>query len=228
MTWHRRLFAGACVALLATATAAPALAGQIFFGEDFWTPGNPYPIPHPHSDQARDAFLAALISFGTESFEEYPSPTHTPLLIDFDGMATAVVTGDAIVRATTGFDRYPISGSNVLEAAFGEFTFTFGSPVAAFGFYGTDVGDVLDQPLVLTFFHVSGPAQTVTVPMSFDSGSRNASVLFFGLVDPLNPFTAVTFANGASDYNGFDDITMGVARVDPIFRDGFESGSRQP
>jgi hypothetical protein len=83
--------------------------------------------------------------------------------------------------------------------------------VAAFGFYGIDIGD-FGGGLRLNL--VGGGAQLVNVPNTQgSSGSTDGSVLFFGFVNnnPLETVTSIDFltSTGQGDVFAFDDMTIG-------------------
>ena len=100
-------------------------------------------------------------------------------------------------RVTNNFDTTSASFSVDLTA-----------PVAAFGFYGVDIGD-FNGKLTLTL--ANGGTETFSVPNTVSSLS--GSVLYYGIIasDPSEVFTQVTFGNTAagSDVFGFDNLTIG-------------------
>jgi hypothetical protein len=86
--------------------------------------------------------------------------------------------------------------------------------VSAFGFFGIDIGDFDGQVTATT---AGGLNQVFNVGNSLNI--EGGSVLFWGVVDPANTFTSVSFGNTGSgaDVFGFDDFTVGTAEqvVDP-------------
>ena len=80
---------------------------------------------------------------------------------------------------------------------------TFSSAIAAFGFYGTDFGD-FDQQVTLTLEN----GDTQVIPVDSTQGSAAAgNVLFWGMIDPTNSYTSITFSTtGGNDVFGFDDM----------------------
>ena len=85
----------------------------------------------------------------------------------------------------------------------GSFTITFSEAIAAFGFYGTDIGDVGGN---ITLDLSNG--EHLEVPNTV--GAPDASLLFYGIID-TNTFTSVTFGNtNGNDGFGFDDLTIGT------------------
>jgi hypothetical protein len=105
-----------------------------------------------------------------------------------------------------GAGRFATSGSQYLEVSQSAFNITFSSPVAAFGFYGTDIGDFNGQLTVTT---QNGGSTLYTVANTVNGA--NGSLLFWGIIDTANPFISVTFGNTAAgvDFFGFDDMTIG-------------------
>ena len=174
--------------LLATAAAAFLSAGSasaysIFFGEDLGLGENtPLPVAsRVNSTAAQNSFLSSLIGVGTETFEGFATGTGTPLNLTFPGAGTATLGGTGAVRTVTpgttnGVGRYAISGSNFWEVS-GNFTIGFSDPVAAFGFWGVDIGDFNGQ---VTLTLQSGAVVNVTVPNS--TNIAGGSVLYYGLI----------------------------------------------
>ena len=121
---------------------------------------------------------------------------------------------------TPGAGRFSVGGgSNYWEVRVGptnDFSITFTEDIAAFGFYGTDIGDLNGQ-LSLNF--ISGGMPTnVMVPHTVDGPSGSA--LFFGYIHTGNPFQSVEFelSGSSSDVFGFDLLTIGTVeqvRPDP-------------
>lgn len=187
-----------------------------FSGEDQGL-GEATPLAsHPNADAARDDFFAFLVGVGTETFEVFPSGTPTPLDIVFPGTGTATLTGsgsiNTVTSGTNGFGRFPISGTNYWESGSSvDFGVTFSDPVAAFGFYGTDIGD-FDANLILTLEGISGTATVLDIPHSAPPTNVGGSVLYFGVIDVADPFTMVTFSHNTTssrrDTFGFDDFTI--------------------
>jgi hypothetical protein len=169
----------------------------------------------PNSTAAEASFLSSLVGVGTETFESFSVGTGSPLTLTFPGAGTATLTGaDAISSVptgqTNGVGRYAISPTKFWETGAGDFNITFSDPVAAFGFYGVDIGDFAGD-LVLD---LSTGAHFVLNT----HGNPGGSVLFWGVIDQNNPFTSVTFTNTEPgiDYLAFDNMTIGsVEQVIP-------------
>jgi len=185
-------------------------APVVFFGEDLGG-GEETPLASwPNSDAARDAFVSNLVGVGTEDFEGFAPGTGTPLPIVFPGAGTATLQGNGEVfevlgGGTNGFGRYPISGTRYWESS-DEFSIEFDQPIAAFGFYATDVGDFQGQ---LTLTLTNGQTVDLVVPNTI--GGLGGSVIYYGFYDAQDQYTAVAFGNTAPgvDFFGFDDMTIG-------------------
>lgn len=208
----------ACVVI---APAAPL----IFFGEDL--NGNPASrIAFPNASAARASFAAQAAGANTDSLEELPNGLSVPFNLTFSSALKGMLTGGSGIienfpSGTDSFGRFPTSGNQFLATDAAALTVTFNSPVTAFGFYGTDIGDFGGQ-LSLVFTFSGGGTSTVTVPHSLGdrTGSpQDGSVLFFGYINTTNPFTAVQFLDSsASDTFGFDDpiATASSAVPEPV------------
>jgi len=198
--------------------AGQANAYQTFFGEDL-NNSNTVPLAtHPNSLTASNSFQSNLVGVGTETFESKSGSA--PLSLSFPGAGTATLAGGngsvvSVTPGTTnGFGRYAISGSKYWEVTAGQggnFAVNFSNSVAAFGFYGIDIGDFGGQ---LTVTLANGGAKTFTVPNTVGSnGSTDGSVLFWGIIGQNNSetFTSVTFntTTGQGDVFAFDDMTIG-------------------
>lgn len=194
-----------------------------FFGEDINKAGDPLTATPTKSNAAHNAFFSNLQGTQTQTFESYSAGTQLPLTISFGSAGNATLTdptgGSAIESGNDGYGRFPISGSNYLETGAGSgFTLTFSAPIAAFGFYATDVGDYGGSlSLALGGAH----PQTVNVGNTVGSGGNTSgSALYFGFYDTTNPFTSIMFNNtgsGGIDVFGFDDFTIGsVSQVVPV------------
>ena len=176
-------------------------------------------IPHPNADAAQASFFANLSGVGTETFESF-APNTTPATLVFPGAGSASFSGAPLVASvptgTNGAGRYPISGNNYLEAATGSFGVTFTQPIAAFGFYGVDIGD-FGGTLTL---HLANSVSTVLTVPAAPQATANGSVLYFGFftTSPSEVFTSVTFDNpSVIDVFAFDDMTIGsLAQVKPV------------
>jgi hypothetical protein len=138
--------------------------------------------------------------------------------LDFPGAGTATLNvgiGKVISlpqgQATTD-GRYGITDDRGLEKYLdveaggrGPFVINFSQPVAAFGFYGIDIGDHSGE---LTLQTSTG---LLRVPHTASRRAEGA-VLFFGFIATTAAETVSSIAfrtsTGAGDYFGFDDLTI--------------------
>lgn len=161
-----------------------------------------------NSDNARTQFFSHLASgTGTEDFEGLTNGSTAPLAVTFPGSTgsiTATLNGNGEVsHGQTG--EFPTSGAQLWDTGTGgSFYLTFSDPISAFGFYGTDIGDVSGD-LVLTLS--DGSTQTINLNTN---GSSNGNLLYFGFIDLTESYTRIDFTNTAGgDRFGFDDMTIG-------------------
>ncbi|WP_027191406.1 PEP-CTERM sorting domain-containing protein [Fundidesulfovibrio putealis] len=195
--------------ILSCATNSHALT-QTFMGEDLGLGEGTRLNSYPNASSANAAFLSNLVGVGAEKFESFSTGASAPLNVLFSNGVTATLNGTGSIATvssgTNGFGRYPISGSNYYEAS-GVFSIDFSAPIVAFGFYGIDIGDFNGQ-VTATTLNGSSHLYNVGNSMNISGGS----VLFWGLIDTLNPFTSITFGNtnAGTDFFGFDDFTIGT------------------
>lgn len=211
--------AAAAVLLLPAAARAQCPTGAIcYFGTDI-TGSSTTRATNVLSLAARNSFFGSLTGVGTEDFEGQVGQG-TPLGLVFPGAGAATLTGGGSVvsqgAGTNGVGRYPTSGVAFFEAtsaAAGGTTFTinFANPVAAFGFYGIDIGEFGSQ-LSLRFGLVGGGFSDWQLPYVATNGTdtpRDGSLLYAGFIN-TQQFTSVQFiGTNATDVFGFDDMTIG-------------------
>jgi hypothetical protein len=192
---------------------APAQAFTVYFGEDLGLGETTRLSATPNSNAARDQFLSRLVGVGTETFESFANNQKGPLAINFGSSGVATLTGDGLISnvssGTNERGRYPISGTKYWEAS-SQFAINFSNPVAAFGFYGTDIGDFDGQVTLNLLNTLTGFNQTLTIANTI-SGT-GGSALFYGLIAGSGEsFNRVVFGNTAAgtDYFGFDNMTIG-------------------
>lgn len=199
-------------------SVSAALAFQAtYFGEDLGKGENVRLPAFPNASAARASFLAQLVGVGTENFESFSIGAGAPLSLTFPGAGTATLLGSGSIAnvpsGTNGFGRYPTSGNQYWEVS-GSFSINFSNPVAAFGFYGIDIGDFGGNVTLKT-----ENGQTVNYVIPHTINGSGGGVLFFGVIDTNNPFVNATFGNTAAgiDVFGFDDMTIGsVQQVRPV------------
>lgn len=199
-----------------------ASAYMAFFGEDL---NNSATVPlssTPNSSAKEANFKAQLTGVSTETFESQTTGASAPLALNFSGSLTATLTGGGKVAAVTpgttnGYGRYSIpsaSSSKYWEVNAGSFEIEFSQAIAAFGFYGVDVGDFGGQ-VSIDFYNGSNLISRIAVPHTVvTTTSIDGSVLFFGAIasSTAEEFTSVKFSTtyGAGDTFAFDNFTIGA------------------
>ena len=202
----------AVAAVLASPLAANAVP-TIYFGQDAGLGEFTVQTSVPNSTAAQASFLAGLINPGVETFETRSGGV--PQAISFGAAGTATLTGGGNVVAladgtTNSFGRYGVTGDIDSDERFWEagvnFAITFSAPVAAFGFFGIDIGDFNGQVTVTT---AGGLNQVFNVGNTVNG--PGGGVLFWGLIDNANTFTSVSFGNTeqGTDFFAFDNFTIG-------------------
>lgn len=216
----------AALAFSAVATlgfTANANAYTTFFGQDL-NGSNTTPLfSIPNSIAAENSFKSNLSNVGTENFESKATNAQSPLVLTFPGFAGGSLSatlngGGSVASVTPGttntVGRYSVpsaSSSKYWEveagSTVGSFTIDFGQQIAAFGFYGIDIGDFNGQLTI----GVNGTTQTVGTQTTTPS-LNNGAVLFYGLIaDVGEEFNNITFSStsGNGDFFGFDNFTIG-------------------
>jgi hypothetical protein len=197
--------AGAAAVLLGLPIGAHA-APVTFFGEDL-AGASAIATSHPNADAARTGFFATLSGVGTETFESFATGTGTPLVVSFPGAGTATLSGTGgIQNGQSSSDQFPISGTQYFNTD-GTFSVAFSAPISAFGFYGTDIGDV-GASLTLTLTDSLGNTSTLDVGNRVNPDA-DGSALYFGFFDQGTTYTSISFAGAGSDVFGFDDFSVG-------------------
>lgn len=196
-------------ALVAATTSTPALAQTIYFGENLF-PGEAVsgaPLT------ARNSFAGQLTGASTEDFSGF-APGSNPPTLTFAGSAGPIngtFSGSSgeicVTNGCGGSGRFATSATAYFDVS-STIGISFSTPIAAFGFYGTDIGDYNGQ-LTMTLIRNGGIDTVLNVPHTL--GAANGSLLFYGVIDTANPFDAIQFGNTQSgdDFFGFDDMIVG-------------------
>ena len=134
-----KLLAAAAL-ILAAVSGQSSAAPVVFFGEDLNGPpiNDPNAAPFTNATIARNNFFGNLTGVGTETFKSYVA---VPPSVSFGAAGTATLTGGALQSGNDTIGRYPFSGTQYLVLDTGNFSLDFSNPIAAFGFYATDIGD---------------------------------------------------------------------------------------
>jgi len=218
----------AAAGVLGWVVASGALAAHAalleFFGED---PKGSSSVPLTAAEMvesmaAEAEFKSQLPGTVTETFEGIATGTGPPFAI-FSGTTTLNGSGSvAHVEAgvTNGAGRYsvpiPPGSTQYWDVGAGDtptFTVDFSAPVAAFGFFGVDLGDG-SGTLRLAFRNGGLTVLDREVPL-LQGPEADGSVLFFGVIAPseADRFDQVQFNSTALpgqgvDYFGFDNLTI--------------------
>lgn len=179
----------------------------------------------PNSAAAENSFKSNLTGVGTETFESQAAGAVAPLALNFGAAGTATLSGGggqvvATSAATIGVGRYSVPGGtnywDVTASTSNSFRVDFSQDIAAFGFYGIDIGD-FNGTVQLELLNGGGMTiGTFNVPAAAQ-GAANGSVLYFGLIagNSSELFRTVRFntilppGSTQTDVFGFDSFTIG-------------------
>jgi PEP-CTERM motif len=165
--------------------------------------------------------MALLTGVGTETFSSQVNGQVAPFSISFPGSSgtlTATISGTGMITSvaagtdsagrfnTTGATAAPAAGNTWV--AQGAFVIDFASPISAFGFYGTDIGD-FDGQVTIQLLGEDNSVTNLTVNNTING--NNASLLFWGFLDTSKAYKQITFGNtnAGVDLFGFDDMLIG-------------------
>ena len=212
-------------AALAAMAAGTANAYLTFSGLD----ENGFPVrlmSTPNSAAADSSFRARLAGAGTETFETQTVGATAPLVLNFGAAGTATLTGGggrvtATDSATIGVGRYSAPGGSnywdVTASATNSFQIIFSQDIAAFGFYGIDIGDI-GGSVQLEFVDSNNMViRTLNLATATPFSQNNGAVLYFGTIasSTAELFRSVRFntvgGTGSNpDVFGFDSMTIGT------------------
>lgn len=171
----------------------------------------------PNSTAAENAFKSNLVGAGTENFESRSGSA--PLVLDFGVAGTATLTGAGNVASTpagtsNGVGRYSVPGGTQYweTNGGGSFQINFSQEVAAFGFYGIDMGDFAGTLALQFLDSAANVISTLSIPTAA-TNVADGSVLYFGVIagDDSELFQTVRFitTSGSGDVFGVDSFTIG-------------------
>ncbi|MDY6937348.1 MAG: PEP-CTERM sorting domain-containing protein [Cyanobacteriota bacterium] len=198
------------ITLLCGSIAAPAQAGNVFFGE--------YQIGDTVNEaaQAEQEFLVQFDDIFIEDFEGFnagdAASRENPLTLNFED-STATLTGGGAIRNADFAGLHAISGENYWSLTYAEklqdtYEIAFNQAQAAFGFWATDMGD-FRADFSLNFTYEDGTSELVDIPHTVGIG--NGSELYFGYLSPDKLFTDVEFLTDGpirKDGFGLDNVTI--------------------
>lgn len=220
-------------ALLLSTTASAAY--QTFRGEDLNNDPDIPLVSLPNAAGAETTFKSNLSSsVSTETFESKAAGAVAPLTLDFLNTVTNVVTSATLLGGgqvssvppgtTNGVGRYSIpsaTSSKFWEVDASNFTINFTSAVAAFGFYGIDIGDFGGSVSIDLLGAGNAVLGTVNLGATVgNNGSTDGSVIYFGVLSDgaASDFTGLTFkiAGAGGDVFAFDNFTIATRdQVEP-------------
>jgi hypothetical protein len=208
-----KIYATAAAMVVAGSLGFSSASAATYFGQDVSGVSPDNSATWTNSNNARNDFIGQLDTYGEQDFEGFANGTVPPIALDFPpgSPVTATLSNNGIVNNFRDRGRFNTTagGSNYYQVVTGnDFQIEFSTDVAAFGFYGTDIGDFQGQ-LVIEFYD-----ENDNLLFSEDvgaSGAPNENILFYGIVAD-SAFRSVRFsAIGGNDGFGFDDMIVGTA-----------------
>ncbi|MEM6610535.1 MAG: VPLPA-CTERM sorting domain-containing protein [Pseudomonadota bacterium] len=202
---HTLLTATASAAAIAVSSSIATAAPVTFFGEDISGSG-------PNAAAAEADFLSNLSGVSTEDFESATLP-NVGFAASTGVIGATLAGGGAALQNTPAQGRSATSGTRFVETQTGGgFGITFDRGIAAFGFYGTDIGD-FGNSLLLQLTTSGGGTVLLDVgnTTAVTDAETDGSLLYFGFIDDSETYTSVEFLNTGpgADAFGFDDLTVG-------------------
>lgn len=173
-----------------------------------------------NSGAAETSFKAGLVGVGTQNFEGYSAGANAAVVspISFGAAGSATLAGSGTVEAngtgaTNGFGRYSVPGGTKYwetDAGSGNFEITFSDELAAFGFYGIDLGD-FSGTLKLELYNAGN---ALISSQNITTATTGGAVLYYGLIaaNASEEFKRVRFVStaGSGDFFAFDSFTIGT------------------
>ena len=216
MTYYSKIAGLSLGVVAAFGSIAPAQAFSLSFGEDlnFLGTGNDRPVltETPNASAAAAAFLSNFDNVHTATFEDLDVGTTGSVDLDFEGAATATLSGAGKVSDQTFNGVHPIAGDQYWLAYAWDngYRIEFDNAVAGFGFYANDIGDV-GATVQMELGLANGGTTIVDFPHQTTAG-QSGSILYQGIIaeneDEL--FSSIRFiSTGGNDGFGFDNMTVG-------------------
>lgn len=192
--------------LVTTISTSHVRGALVSFAEDNCDGGC---INSPNADAMHAQFLSNIQAPEVESFESFSVGSYSTLSVNsFSQAGTVELKGTKydIRQGNIGFGRFPLHGTKFLDAQAGpEFRLEFQTPVAAFGFYGVDLGDFSGTISIKTSL---GGGSVNVYPIPFNGQTSNGDVIFWGVTD-ASKFDKIEFDTSHSvDYFAFDMFTV--------------------
>ncbi len=220
---RRTVMSFVAAAALAGGAGAASAAYATFSGIDL--NGDPEtPLVNVPNSAGAEALLLKQLKAGvaTETFEGFAVGTVGPLNLNFvDQLSntniTATMSGGSGKIGSNDIDgRYSIPSDTTSKFwlvngadANNAFTVIFSQAIAAFGFYGTDIGDFGGS---LSIELLGGDLHTVVKTLSVPTTDSDGATIYFGVLSTTasEDFTGIRFVSTApsTDFFGFDDFTV--------------------
>ncbi len=219
------------LASLAAVAASPASAYVTYSGVDNNGSGTRL-LTTPNSTGAENSFRSNLTGVGTETFETQTVGASAPLVLNFGVAGTATLSGGgagtvtATSAGTISVGRYSVPGGtnywDVSSNPASSFQISFSQEIAAFGFYGIDIGDFQGTVQLELLDNANSVVGSLNLPTAAEA-LANGSVLYFGLIasNSAELFRSIRFNTAlggvpTTDVFGFDSFTIGTqAQVTP-------------
>jgi PEP-CTERM motif len=198
-----RLLLLAAALLLTASYATAGIINQFSGSDDGASTSGPWPV----STATQAMFLASAGPTSTLTFESLALGYYTPIAAAPGVTITLNATNDGcaysgICNSTYGnlygFNVTP-GGSQWLGAPIGTTTYSFATPITAFGLWLTGVQTVFTTSFTLTFN--DGTAQTLNLPINVNGGAS-----YYGFTDSAS-FSSITITNLSDDAWGQDDVS---------------------
>ena len=163
--------------------------------------------PWPNSSAAQATFLGAAGSTSLLTFESLATGFYSPINAApgvtitlnapnigcyYSGICNGTYGNLYGFNVTTG-------GANWLGFPEGSATFSFATPITAFGMWITGVQTVFTSTFTLTFN--DGMSQTLNLPINVNGGTS-----YYGFTDSAS-FSSITITNLSDDAWGIDDVS---------------------
>lgn len=199
--------------IIVSGAVTPASAFTVFLGEDIGANSNIGAIPN--SIATKSSFLSNLTGSATEGFEKFNFGSSAATLKGIIG--GSIQTKNSLFSGVSNMPyngRFAISGSKYYEVgskAGTTTTFTFAKPIAAFGFYATD----LENQEGLTL-QLNDTNNTLLTFQRTAAVNTSGSALYYGLIaqNPGETFSSITLKLASvtsakeNDRFGIDNLTV--------------------
>ncbi len=222
---------------------SPTAKAVTFTGYDENTGTTPLTVATSPNSQAAFANFSNNLNGAvvtTESFEGFSTTTTNPTPID--GLSTTIsgvtatfsyktktnptvsASGDVQKAAASGASQgftnsgtYPTDGVKGISInSMNNFSISFDKSLAAFGYFGTDLGDG-GNTLTMEFYNITtnGTMLVKSTAIPSNVGSANSSEFFFGFIadslsEDFNTIKFISSLNSNGDAIGIDQIKIGT------------------